>query len=235
MRSGQSDFGEVDFGPDAAWGREIYGREQLRWFDRWLKGQPTGVEDEPPVRVFTMGGGSGRRTPAGHLDHGGRWRTAPDWPPVPTRETDFWLTADDGLARAAPTVSGEALRWTHDPEHPVPKIGAAVTGFLEWVKIPDGMDRTQVTASARTRSIVVDGPMHQRERPDLVAARAPYPLLAERPDVLVFQTGPLADDVEITGSAVAAPQSPRPPSTSTSPSSCSMCIHRWRRIRKVST
>ena len=34
---------------------------RLRWFDAWLKGEPNGVAEEPPVRIFVMGGGSGRR------------------------------------------------------------------------------------------------------------------------------------------------------------------------------
>src|SRR6266481_9456525 len=45
-----------------------------RWFDRWLKGLANGIDEEPPVRVFAMGGGSGRRNRDGRLDHGGRWR-----------------------------------------------------------------------------------------------------------------------------------------------------------------
>ena len=37
----------------------------------------------------------------------------------------------------------------------------------------------------------------------MVGARPPYPTLAERPDVLVFQTPVLAEDVEVTGHVVA--------------------------------
>ena len=49
------------------------------------------------------------------------------------------------------------------------------------------------------RPIFTDGGIHQKEAPGLVGARPPYPLLADRPDVLVFQTEPLAADVEVTG------------------------------------
>ena len=49
------------------------------------------------------------------------------------------------------------------------------------------------------RPIFTDGGIHQKEAPGLVGARPPYPLLADRPDVLVFQTGPLPADVELTG------------------------------------
>ena len=37
------------------------------------------------------------------------------------------------------------------------------------------------------------GPADQRETPELFGAREPYPLLRERPDVLVFETEPLAE------------------------------------------
>ena len=43
------------------------------------------------------------------------------------------------------------------------------------------------------------GPMHQRERPALLGSQPPYPLLADRPDVLVLQTAPLEEDAEVTG------------------------------------
>ena len=40
---------------------------RLRWFDRWLRGVDKGVETEPAVWGFVMGGGSGRRNAAGRL------------------------------------------------------------------------------------------------------------------------------------------------------------------------
>ena len=81
----------------------------------------------------------------------------------------------------------------------MPTLGGAVTGFFEWVKLPEGMDRAYVSPRARMRSIVPDGPLHQRERPDLVGCKPPWPLLSERADVLVFQTEPLAAELEVTG------------------------------------
>ena len=41
-----------------------------------------------------------------------------------------------------------------------------------------------------------------RRRRTSFGARPPYPLLADRPDVLVFQTPPLAEPVEVTGPIV---------------------------------
>jgi putative CocE/NonD family hydrolase len=49
------------------------------------------------------------------------------------------------------------------------------------------------------RAILPDGPMHQRERPDLLGCRSPFPLLAARPDVVAFASEPLAADAEVVG------------------------------------
>jgi putative CocE/NonD family hydrolase len=196
---GASHVGEVDFGPAACWGDAVYNAERLRWFDRWLKDLDTGVEREAPVRLFVMGGGSGRRDRAGRLDHGGRWRDEHEWPLARTERRTYYLRSGGGLSTAAPGPLDPPARWTHDPDHPVPSLGAAVTGFYEWIPIPPELSRAYVRPRARMRSLIPDGPMHQRERPDLVGCRPPYPLLAERPDVMVFQTEPLARDIEVTG------------------------------------
>jgi putative CocE/NonD family hydrolase len=46
---------------------------------------------------------------------------------------------------------------------------------------------------------MVGGAFDQREGPQFFGSRPPYRALAERPDVLVFQTAPLSEDVEVTG------------------------------------
>src|SRR5205823_3892875 len=91
VRGGATATGDVDFGAAARYGAERYDAERLRWFDRWLKGIENGIEAEAPVRLFVMGGGSGRRTAAGKLDHGGRWRLAREWPLASTEWTPFYL------------------------------------------------------------------------------------------------------------------------------------------------
>ena len=66
--------GDVDFGAQATFeactGSDYYAY-RLAYFDRMLKGQKTVDEHVPPVRLFVMGGGSGRRTAAGRLES---WR-----------------------------------------------------------------------------------------------------------------------------------------------------------------
>ena len=203
MRGGASTTGEVEFGPAAAWGYATYNAERLRWFDRWLKDARNGVEDEPPARIFVMGGGTGRRTATGHLDHGGRWLAAREWPPAQATPTAHYLATGGRLAAQPLDAADAAIAWTHDPESPVPAIGAAVAAFFEWIKVPPGVDPAYLAGRARMRTMLPDGPMHQRERAELLGCQAPYPLLAERDDVRVFQTEPLVDDVEIVGPVVA--------------------------------
>src|SRR5581483_2018368 len=64
MRGDVSWTHDVDFGPASVWGVRRYFDEQLRFFDAYLNegGKPL---DDPPVRIFVMGGGSGRRTERG--------------------------------------------------------------------------------------------------------------------------------------------------------------------------
>ena len=201
MRGGGASFaGDVDFGPETHWGDRVYNEERLRWFDRWLKDIPTGVEDEPSVRLFVTGGGEGRRDGDGRLDHGGRWRTENEWPLSRARMTTYYLRQGGGLTLEEPGEEDADATFSFDPEHPVPTVAGSVTGFYELVRLPEGMEESYIPPRARMRSIVTSGGAHQKEGPDIVGARPPYPLLSERPDVLVFQTPALGDDIEVTGS-----------------------------------
>jgi predicted acyl esterase len=183
----------------ARWGDAVYNAERLRWFDRWLRDIPNDVDADPPVRIFVMGGGTGRKTPEGHLSHGGAWRSEREWPLARAQETLFYLRAGGGLTTVAPPGDDAPAHFVHDPDHPVPTIAGSVTGFYEMVPIGPGMNPFYVTPRSRMRSIVLDGGAHQKEEPGVVGARPPYLPLATRPDVLVFQTDPLAEAVEVTG------------------------------------
>jgi len=199
MRTGVSVVGEVDFGAAAAWGYPIYNRERLRWFDRWLKDAPNGAENDPAVRMFVMGGGSGALTTEGRLDHGGAWRTETEWPPRDAVATALYLKPGGRLELTPSEGEAATLSWTHDPKRPVPTLGASVAPFLEFVELPPGMSKDYVPPRGRTRTFLHDGPMHQREREDLFGSAEPYPLLSERPDVMVFQTEPLEADFDVVG------------------------------------
>jgi putative CocE/NonD family hydrolase len=173
--------GDVDFGPAATLDGNVatdFLTLRLRWFDRWLKGTDNGVDTEPAVRLFVMGGGSGRKNAAGRIDHGGRWRAEKDWPIPDTRWTPYYFRGERLLSLGKPPVGASPLSYEYDPRNPVPTIGGNITSG---------------------RPVMVGGAFDQREAPEFFGSRAPYRPLSERPDVLVFQTPPLTEDVELTG------------------------------------
>ncbi|EHM02452.1 hydrolase CocE/NonD family protein [Acetobacteraceae bacterium AT-5844] len=180
----QTMFGEVEFGPDAtvdSWAGD-WRAFRLRFFDRWLRERANGAEDDPRVRVFVMGGGSGRKNAAGKLEHGGYWRHAENWPLPGTRFSNFHLHADGGLREATPAAGAAPISWISDPAHPVPTVGGAITSM---------------------EPLISGGPYDQREREGMFAHAAPYLPLASRPDVVVFETAPLDSDAEVIGPVVA--------------------------------
>jgi putative CocE/NonD family hydrolase len=203
MRGDASWTLDVDFGPDSVWGVDRYFAEQLRFFEAYLRDGGEALADTP-VRIFVMGGGSGRRTALGKLDHGGRWRDEQEWPPARTVHETWHLGADGTLSREAP-AAGEPRRFTYDPEHPVPTIGGNYCAVGELPADGPGMEpmwARLLNPVLRLRNVLTPGPADQRESPEFFASSAPYPRLAERPDVLVYESEPLAEPVEVTGRVV---------------------------------
>ena len=122
-----------------------------------------------------------------------------EWPLSRARMTRYYLRSNGDLALEKPGDGDAPASFTFDPQHPVPTVAGSVTGFYELVRLPEGIDESYVSPRARMRSVVTSGGAHQKEEPGIIGARPPYPTLSERPDVLVFQTPALKDDVEITG------------------------------------
>jgi len=174
----RSHAGDVEFGPEAA--RADFPREfHLRWFDRFLKGAEAAAEE--PVRIFVMGGGDGRKDANGRLYHGGRWISASSWPLPETRFTRYYFHGDGSLSERTPTESESRTTYTFDPRDPVPTLGGAFSS---------------------TGPVFEPGAYHQEEREGIYGAKPPYLPLSARPDVVVFQTEPLAADVEVVGPIV---------------------------------
>ena len=167
--------GDVEFGTDAAIPDFATGFH-LRWFDHFLKGKRTAVESQPPVRIFVMGTGDGHKDESGRLFHGGYWRDAESWPLPSTRFVEYYFHADGRLAPARPGAGPASTTYTYDPRDPVPTIGGA------YYFAPGGFD--------------------QREREDMIGSTPPYLPLHARPDVVVFQTDPLEQEVEVVGPIV---------------------------------
>jgi putative CocE/NonD family hydrolase len=174
---GKNFAGEVEFPPEAALDFNAW---RLRWFDRWVKGTANGVEDEGPVRLFVMGGGDGRKSKDGRLRHGGHWRRERAFPLERARVTPYYLRGDGSLSPERPTAQRSATTFRFDPSDPVPTIGgnlSSVGGLLD------------------------AGGFDQRCRDKTLFAHDQLPL-SERRDVLVFQTPPLEEAVEVTGPLV---------------------------------
>ena len=166
--------GDVEFGPQAR--LDDLSWLHKRWFDYTLKGLHNGIGEEPPVIIFVMGGGSGERDANGRLEHGGCWRFENEWPLARTQYTEYYLHADGTLTPGLPEPS-RPTGYTFDPGRPVPTIGGNLSAG-EPLLHPGGFD--------------------QRGDPRFSGAEGSLPLNA-RPDVLTFQTRPLARDLEATG------------------------------------
>ena len=168
--------GMAQFTPDAALD---FGTFHLRWFDHWLKGVDNGIEREPPVRIYVMGGGDGHKTPEGRLFVGGHWRNEQEWPLARTEYAPYFLHAGGALSRESPGPE-PSTTYEFDPRHPVPTFG--------------GNNSSQ-------GQLMDQGAADQRDRPDFWLTHDTLPL-SVRSDVVVFQTPPLAATIEVTGRLV---------------------------------
>lgn len=107
-----SSVGELDFGPGALIDLEAL---ELRWFDRWLREEMNGIDDEPPVHIFVTGANA--------------WREEPRWPLERARPAPYYLHSGgranslhgDGLLSPDVPIGPEPVdQFTYNPERPVP-------------------------------------------------------------------------------------------------------------------
>lgn len=190
--------GGVDLGAEAAFD---YNEERLRWFDRWLKDVDDGVDSDPAVRIFVMGGGDGRMNRAGRMNHGGRWREEREWPLTRAKATQYYIHPDGSLLTELPKEKDTSTTYRFDPDEPVPTIGGNISSLARVRPVPSYIiDPAVLPQAARVEQIVANGGWDQREREDVLGASPPYNMpLSARKDVLVFQTEPLERDTEVTG------------------------------------
>lgn len=170
--------GQVLFSEDAAMKDQWAWRRE--WYDHWLKGVDNAVGKADPfktlVRIYVMGTGDGRKVD-GQLFHGGFWRNEQEWPLARTRHTAFHLQGDGGLTTAAPKIEESTTQFQFDPANPVPTIGGNISS---------------------NNDIMLKGAYNQKGGEHIWNFPNPIPLSA-RNDVVVFQTEPLAADLEVTG------------------------------------
>ena len=154
---GSNVAGEVEFTPRGR--RSTCSGFRLRWYDRWMRGEKNGVDDDPPVLLYIMGTGDDRRSPAGRLQHGGSWRAEREWPLARTRPTPLYLHADGRLSGAAPSVDSSS----HDL-HLRPAASGADDRRQHLVE-PGADDQRRLRPAAPRR--------HPRRRQPPAALRAP--------------------------------------------------------------
>lgn len=107
-------FGGIDFTPAAMLDMFQF---HIRFYDYYLKGINTGIENEKPVQLFYMGVN--------------KWRSENDWPIPGTQFRELYLDSkgkansvrgDGKLTFTKPSASGSD-NYIYDPLHPVPTTG----------------------------------------------------------------------------------------------------------------
>ena len=73
-------------------------QEALRWWDRWLKGKDTGVEDYPAMRLYVMDSEPPREW---YLERAGRWIAEQQWPSPDIATKTLALGANGTLGEGA--------------------------------------------------------------------------------------------------------------------------------------
>ena len=108
-------IGDLDFGAEA--NVDAHGIE-LRWFDYWLNGMDTGVQNEPPVTLYVVGRNG--------------WRQENEYPLARTEYKRMYFHSDgkansdrgDGvLSWDSPVADSKPDHYTYDPDNPVPSVG----------------------------------------------------------------------------------------------------------------
>jgi uncharacterized protein len=173
----ESFSGEADFGPEA---KISYYELAKHWFERWLKGISNGVEEQSPVRIFVMGGGDCHRTAEGRIFVGGHWRDEKSWPLARAVNVSYYFHSDGTLSTQLPAQS-QPTSYLFDPKHPVPTLGGNTSS---------------------SGILMTNGALDQRCRSDYWACEGDTRALSARNDLLVFQTAPLDQDLEVTGGLI---------------------------------
>ncbi len=104
-------------GPGMEWRHEA-----VRWFDQFLKGEDTGILDEPRFAVFVRDW----HPPGPHLeDAPGHWRYEDGWPIARIRDRILYPQPNHTLAAESPAATTHQLRY-------VPSVGFEAGGPVMW-------------------------------------------------------------------------------------------------------
>ncbi|WP_172368929.1 CocE/NonD family hydrolase [Sporosarcina jiandibaonis] len=123
-----SDIGERFYGVNSS-GNSIEGEADIttlhiEWFDHWLKGNNTSLnENDDPVKIFVMGINE--------------WRSEKEWPLKRTVYTPFYFQSDgrantdmnSGRLLEKPADEVQKDYYIHNPNNPVPSLGGGTLFF----------------------------------------------------------------------------------------------------------
>ena len=133
----------------------------LRWYNQWLKGEDTGLLDEPPVKIFVMGDDV--------------WRDENEWPLARAQNTRYYLHSggsantlhgDGSLSTDAPSDESPDV-FLYNPANPVPTRGGqlccnpyfAANGAYDQNEIEARPDVLVYSTPVLERDVEVTGPV----------------------------------------------------------------------------
>jgi len=146
--------GDRDFGPDI--GIDLAALSD-RWYERWLLGVRNGIEQEAPLRTFTMGTN--------------KWVDRYVWPPSDAKPCRLYFSnsSDDpkgGLLVTKPPRREQPHSFVYDPNDPVPTNGGnnliAKAGVRDQREIEKRPDVLLFTSPPLERDVEVAGRMKAR-------------------------------------------------------------------------
>ena len=152
---GARKVGELDFGAQASLN---WGDLQFQWFEYWLKGHETGVQDWPVCYLFVMGEN--------------RWRGEGEWPLKRTQYVSYFLHGaghanslkGDGTLSTTEPETEAADGFTYDGNNPVPSLGGnnlvgAPAGPYDQTKVEERQDVLVYTTAPLDQDVEVTGPV----------------------------------------------------------------------------
>ena len=148
-----SRLGHFDFGPKSLRDLDTL---YLRWFDRWLKGVPNGVEHEPMVDAFIMGKNE--------------WRTFDAWPPSQAAIQKWYFHSNGkanstgpggSLSTVAPGSAEPTDRYLYDPADPY--IPGGAKGMKQAATAEPGDDSRPETVDHRQDCLVYSTPTLKKD------------------------------------------------------------------------
>lgn len=138
----------IDFGPHAT--INLFD-DVVRFFDRWLKGHPNGIENEPPVNIFVTGVNE--------------WRAVEDWPLPDAEPVAYYLRSDghansasgDGTLATSPPADEPADHYRYDPETTPRILWSVQDGPVDDQAATAGEDCLCYTSDALSEPVEVIG------------------------------------------------------------------------------